>query len=190
MAIMLPKQQKAVDKGASITAKKINAQIDVIVNNGPKYNDGKYQADYSQSHAKVRKRKGYQTGYTDLQMDRKSVMQRSTIKYGEGVYQLTFMPMVIRDGLTADQLFYFHNWGEGNNPRRQLFPDTKGGKAGGQTVAIGSSGIEPSNQLNPSDRIPKEFVEEAKREIKKILMRWADKVEPLLRRCKAVCRPL
>jgi len=171
MAIMLPKQQKAVDKGASITAKKINAQVDVIVNNGPKYNDGKYQTEYSQSHAKVRKRRGYQTGYTDLQMDRKSVMQRSTIKYGEGVYQLTFMPMVIRDGLTADQLFYFHNWGEGNNPRRQLFPDTKGGKAGGQTVAIDSSGIEPSNQLNPSDRIPKEFVEEAKREIKKILMR-------------------
>ena len=171
MEKMLPRQQRAMDKGASLTAKKINAQVDSIVNNGQKYNDAKYKNDYSTSHGNLRKRNNFQTGYVDLQMDRKSVTQRSTVKMGEGAYLISFMPMLIRKGLTADQLFYFHHWGEGHNPRRQLFPDTKGGKAGGTATGLGVNGIEPANQLDPKDKIPKEFTEESARAIKKILMR-------------------
>ena len=170
MDITIPRIVKAVDVGVESTTKEVNAQVDTIVGNGPKYNDGKYTNKYSPRHGKRRKDGGYQTGFVDLQMARQTIKQRSVTKESVGVRKIQFIPQEIREGLMSDQLFYFHNWGEGNNPRRQIFPDTVGGKAGGTPGPVGANGITPTNRLDPQDRIYKKFTNKAMREMKKVLM--------------------
>ena len=170
MDITIPRIVKAVDVGVESTTKEINAQVDANVGNGAKYNDGKYTNKYSPRHGKRRKDRGYQTGFVDLQMARQTIKQRSVTKESVGVRKIQFIPQEIREGVMSDQLFYFHNWGEGNNPRRQIFPDTVGGKAGGTPGPVGANGITPTNRLDPQDRIYKKFTNKAMREMKKVLM--------------------
>lgn len=170
MDITIPRIVKAVDVGVESTTKEINAQVDKIVSDGSKYNEQKYKKDYSERHKKRRKDLKYQTGYVDLQMARKTIKQRSITKESVGVRKIQFIPQEIREGVMSDQLFYFHNWGEGNNPRRQIFPDTVGGKTGGTPGPVGANGITPTNRLDPQDRIYKKFTNKAMREMKKVLM--------------------
>jgi len=66
-----PKLASAMTAGSESVAKDVNANVDKIVNNGQKYNQAKYKNTYSPDHAKVRKQVKYQTGYVDLQMQRK-----------------------------------------------------------------------------------------------------------------------
>ena len=80
MDITIPRIVKAVDVGVESTTKEINAQVDTIVGNGAKYNDGKYTNKYSPRHGKRRKDRGYQTGFVDLQMARQTIKQRSVTK--------------------------------------------------------------------------------------------------------------
>jgi len=169
MAILQPRLSTAMDEGAKVMTEKINAQVDTIVGNGIKYNDGKYDNKYSDRHGKRRKRLNYQTGYVDLQMGRKSVTQRTITKRGEGAYMIDFLPIEIREGVMSPQLFYFHHWGEGNNPRRQLFPDTISGTAGGAQVQMATKGIEPGNKVDPKDRLPDAFAKDAKQAVAKAL---------------------
>lgn len=152
---------KALNAGAESVADNINKRVDEIVDNGQKYNQGKYKNSYSRSHAKTRKRRKYQTAYVDLQMDRQTVKQRLVQKIGDGTYRISFRPIQIRDGLMSDTLFYYHNWGEGLNPRRQLFPDTKGGKSGGVQTQINANRIDGSNEYDPADVIPKKIRNDA-----------------------------
>ena len=170
MDITIPRIVKAVDVGVESTTKEINAQVDAIVSDGGKYNEQKYKKDYSERHKKRRKDLKYQTGFVDLQMARQTIKQRSITKESVGVRKIQFIPQEIREGVMSDQLFYFHNWGEGNNPRRQIFPDTVGGKAGGTPGPVGANGITPTNRLDPQDRIYKKFTNKAMREMKKVLM--------------------
>lgn len=170
MDITIPRIVKAVDKGVESATHEINTQVDKIVGGGVKYNDKKYIDKYSASHKRARRKGKFQTDYVDLQMARQTVKQRNVTKESVGVRKIQFTPQEIRDGLMSDQLFYFHHWGEGHNPRRQLFPDTVGGKAGGTPGPVGANGITPSNRLDPQDKLLKRFTNKAMREMKKVLM--------------------
>lgn len=161
----------AMDNAVEMMANNVNERIDRIVQNGPKYNNGKYKNKYGKDHGSVRKRRKFQTAFVDLQMDRQSIKQRQVTKVSTGVRRISFQPVQIRDGLMSDTLFYYHHWGEGMNPRRQLLPDTLGGKGGGVVAKITSGAVDGKNKLDPTDKVPKYMLKESKKAIKDAIMK-------------------
>lgn len=104
-------------EGAKVIAEGIIEQMEENVDRGVGFDSGQYEREYAPRTIRDRKGK-YQIEHADLQRSQKRVKTafvstdavRSTISFARG-----------------GSMLFFHQWGMGNNPRRQLFPDVRGG---------------------------------------------------------------
>lgn len=107
-------------QGAEEIAKGIVEQMKQNVDRGVGFDpdQSKYKQSYAQETIRKRRKGNYQVEFADLQRRQKRVKSakvfsnsiRSTISFARG-----------------GSIMFYHQWGLGNNPRRQLFPDVVGG---------------------------------------------------------------
>lgn len=107
-------------EGAKHIAEGIIDQMKQNVDQGVGFDSGAsyYKREYSERAIRERTKGGFQVRFTDLQRANRRVKSvyaesqddRATIRFRSG-----------------GNLMFYHQWGIGNNPRRQLFPDVQGG---------------------------------------------------------------
>lgn len=110
-------------KGAKFMAERIIEKMEQNVDQGVGFEPGKYQRAYAPRTIKDRKKLGYQTAYADLQRSEKRV-KTAYVETNKDFVQIKFAKSLNSKGR---DIMFFHHWGKGNNPRRQLFPDIQGG---------------------------------------------------------------
>jgi len=168
IANIIPKVENAVDKGSESLANSLNDHIDILADNGRKYNAKKYKNTYSvrgkyeRTHKFRRERLGYQTDYVDLKFIGKSLLNRQVQRNALGEHTIEFIDQPVRRGLGSAQLYYYHNWGFYPNPRRQLFPDTAGAMKGGSKFKVTEAELKAPNVLDSGDVIPQNYVTKAR----------------------------
>lgn len=122
-------------EGAKAIAEGIIAQMEENVDRGVGFDSGqdKYQRSYAPRTIRDRKKGGFQVSFADLQRANRRVKSsfvesqddRATIRFRSG-----------------GNLMFYHQWGMGNNPRRQLFPDVQGG---GQNAKGNGELVQPNS---------------------------------------------
>jgi hypothetical protein len=123
-------------------------------------NPQKYEKEYNKKYLQYKIKKGghFSQGHIpNLQFHERRLVwrQRNIGNIGDDGY----VECVASDSdgprknLTYREWMYFHHWGEGNNPRRQLFPDTMAMQGQGVRVSKNFHGIHPMNRIVSEDLI-------------------------------------
>lgn len=115
------KQFVAMQKfGTGVLAQGIIDQMEQNVDRGVGFDPDQsvYKRSYEKRTIRERKRLGFQTQFADL--------QRSDKRVKSAYFSTDAVQSTIRFKRGGSILFY-HQWGVGHNPRRQLFPDVIGG---------------------------------------------------------------
>ena len=133
-------------EGAKVIAEGIIDQMEQNVDRGVGFDPDQtiYKRSYAKRTIRDRKRLGFQTQFADLQRSEKraktasvsSTYVRSTISFARG-----------------GSILFYHQWGIGHNPRRQLFPDIMGG---GQN-SLGTGQLRYANSM-PTQVIKKAHI--------------------------------
>lgn len=87
----------------------------------------RYDSNYEVSTIKRRKKKGYQTDYTDLRFSKSPrITQRTTPLTNTKFSEVGFVSNPNKYGQSAGEIFYYHHVGikyNGKTKQRQIFPD-------------------------------------------------------------------
>ncbi len=119
--ILMPRLEK-LDGVAKAMGDLLIDRMEANTAAGISFPNEEYEKDYSASHARKRRKKGYQTGHVDLRMGQRRIeTARSEI-------QVSGKPGVHKAEIGFDKggiIFNYHHRGSGNNPSRVLFPTSK-----------------------------------------------------------------